>query len=82
MASDGGIREHISELVARERAIRDRLGSGEGAAPADREELQAIEVELDQYWDLLRQRDAAREYGADPDTATVRDPGTVEHYLE
>jgi hypothetical protein len=47
----------------------------------EHERLQALEVELDQCWDLLRQRRAKREFGADPDEAQVRDPGTVETYL-
>jgi hypothetical protein len=37
-------------------------------------------VTLDQYWDLLRQRRARAEFGAEPDDAEVRDAGVVEHY--
>jgi hypothetical protein len=44
--------------------------------------LAAIEVELDRCWDLLRQRRALRNAGADPDDATVRDSATVEGYLQ
>ena len=47
---------------------------------ADPDRLRDIEVMLDQCWDLLRQRRAKREFGADPDDAHVRDPETVEHY--
>ena len=43
--------------------------------------LQALEVELDQCWDLLRQRRAKREYGENPDTAQARSADTVEGYL-
>jgi hypothetical protein len=35
---------------------------------------------LDQCWDLLRQRRAKREFGQDPESAQVRDAGTVETY--
>ncbi|MDB5861106.1 MAG: hypothetical protein JWQ76_4795, partial [Ramlibacter sp.] len=42
--------------------------------------LKQVEVELDQCWDLLRQRRARREFGQDPDNATPRDGGTVENY--
>lgn len=82
MADDGDIRQHISDLVAQERALREQLQSGEISAPAEQERLRAVEAELDQYWDLLRQRDAAREFGKDPDDAQVRDAGTVENYLD
>jgi ribonuclease Y len=42
--------------------------------------LKRVEEELDQCWDLLRQRRAKREFGKDPDTAQPRDIGTVENY--
>jgi hypothetical protein len=37
-------------------------------------------VELDQYWDLLRQRRARREFGENPGEAHVRPAKTVENY--
>jgi len=40
-----------------------------------------VEIELDQCWDLLRQRRALRETGGDPSGATVRPPDQVEGYL-
>ena len=43
--------------------------------------LAAIKVELDQLWDLLRQRRALRSAGRDPDDAQMRDADTVERYL-
>jgi hypothetical protein len=45
-----------------------------------RKRLAAIEVELDQCWDLLRQRRAKREFGDNPDEASVRPPDIVENY--
>jgi hypothetical protein len=48
----------------------------------DKDRLRAVEVELDQCWDLLRQRRALREAGADPGEAQVRDAETVERYLQ
>jgi hypothetical protein len=39
-----------------------------------------VRVELDRYWDLLRQRRAREEYGEDPDDASIRDADTVEGY--
>ena len=46
----------------------------------DQVRLEKIKVELDQCWDLLRQRDARREFGDDPDTAKVRPASIVERY--
>ena len=43
--------------------------------------LAAIKVELDQLWDLLRQRRALRSAGRNPDDAQMRDADTVERYL-
>ena len=41
-----------------------------------------MEVELDQCWDLLRQRRAKEEFGQDPDDAEARSAGTVENYRQ
>jgi len=42
--------------------------------------IEAIKVELDQCWDLLRQREARREFGQDPNEAKVRPASVVERY--
>lgn len=39
-----------------------------------------VEKEIDQYFDLLRQRRALRSAGKDPDEAKLRKIKTVEHY--
>jgi hypothetical protein len=44
--------------------------------------MREIEVQLDQCWDLLRQRRARRDAGQDPDAAEVRPEGVVEHYQQ
>ncbi len=71
----------ISELVEDEHAI-ERAHAG--VAPSDEEvaRLRAIEVALDQCWDLLRQRRARRGAGEDPDGAGVRPEGVVEGYQQ
>jgi len=74
--SDQSILTHISTLIAEEHKLRS------AAAPQDQPaRLRQLEVELDQCWDLLRQRRARREFGEDPEAATPRDPGTVEGYI-
>jgi hypothetical protein len=39
-----------------------------------------VRVELDRYWDLLRQRRAREEFGLDPDWVGLRDEQTVERF--
>ncbi|HVQ94021.1 MAG TPA: DUF2630 family protein [Mycobacteriales bacterium] len=75
------IMSHISELVAEEHQLRSRH-VGEGLSDVERARLQAVEADLDQCWDLLRQRRAKVEFGADPDTAEARPTGEVESYLQ
>jgi uncharacterized protein DUF2630 len=81
MADDGDIQARIRTLIDQEHQLRESLAEGEITASEEHEQLKSLEVELDQCWDLLRQRRAKREYGEDPESAQVRDPGTVETYL-
>jgi hypothetical protein len=82
---DQSILTRIEVLVAEEQTLhsREQDEAAHGQDPVvDRDRLQAVSVELDRCWDLLRQRRALREAGANPDAAEARDPGTVEHYLQ
>ncbi len=81
MADDTDIRTRISSLIDEEHRLREALGAREITADEEHERLKAVEVELDQCWDLLRQRRARREFGEDAEKAEVREPGTVENYL-
>jgi len=51
------------------------------AATEDSKRLAHLQVELDQCWDLLRQRRALRETGGDPSQAQARPPDVVERYV-
>ena len=82
MANDSGIHENISALVAEEKRLREQLQAGEIKPDEEHARLHDIEVALDQCWDLLRQRDALRTSGGDPDQAAVRPAGEVEGYLQ
>ncbi|WKB53179.1 DUF2630 family protein [Eleftheria terrae] len=75
--NDRSLLQHITELVDEENRLRAETARPEQHA----ERIQHIEEELDQCWDLLRQRRARREFGDDPDKARMRDAGTVERYL-
>jgi hypothetical protein len=70
----------ISQMVADEKALRDMLAQGGIDGDTERERLIALEHELDQCWDLLRQRRALSEAGEDPGAARVRPSSTVEGY--
>jgi uncharacterized protein DUF2630 len=75
-SQDQPVLGHIDRLVKEE----ERLYAQSGLTDEDRERLAKIKVELDQCWDLLRQRRALREFGRDPDEAKVRPPKVVENY--
>ena len=78
---DKNILQHIEELVNEEHELFQR--SEEGPLEEDEHErLRKLQVDLDQCWDLLRQRRARRNVGLNPDEARVRDPNIVEHYQQ
>jgi hypothetical protein len=81
MASQDNPLARIHELVDEERKLRDRLQKKEISAEEEHARLRDLEVQLDQCWDLLRQRRALRETGGDPREAQVRPPDEVEGYL-
>jgi hypothetical protein len=73
---DESVLGRIESLAHEEQKL---YGQGE-LSDHDQIRLGKIKVELDQCWDLLRQRRARREFGQDPDEATVRPPSVVERY--
>jgi uncharacterized protein DUF2630 len=76
--TDERVLERIKKLVDEERA----LYSSEKRDDQAHARLESLRVELDQCWDLLRQRRALREFGGDPDQAEVRPPNVVENYKQ
>ena len=74
--SDKTILQHIAELVDEEHSLL--ADAARPAANAAR--LKHLAEQLDQCWDLLRQRDALRAVGENPDDAAERPPSTVEGY--
>lgn len=78
---DKTILEHIHDLVAEEKRLRADH-AGRGLNGDDRLRLQTLERQLDQAWDLLRQRRAREEFGDDPNAAQERAAGDVEGYLQ
>jgi uncharacterized protein DUF2630 len=83
--SDETLLERIDALVQEEHRLQQREeadATDEQALAGERDRLEAISVELDRCWDLLRQRRARRAAGEDPEGASARDAGTVENYLQ
>ena len=76
---DQQIVRRISELADEEHDL-ERAHAGTGLTDDELSRLRAIEVSLDQCWDLLRQRRARRAAGQDPDDAQVRPEDVVEGY--
>jgi hypothetical protein len=76
--NDAGIGARIKELVAEEHRLRTHPNPTDDDLAA----LRAAENELDQCWDLLRQRRAKAETGGDPGEAKARSVPEVEGYLQ
>jgi Protein of unknown function (DUF2630) len=78
---DKAISAHIEELVAEEHRLFE-LEEQRPLGVAERARLEAVNVQLDQYYDLLRQRRAREEFGQDPSRTHLRSSETVEKYLQ
>jgi hypothetical protein len=72
------ILSRIHSLVEEEHKLRD---SSEHTDET-RSRMDKLEVDLDQCWDLLRQRRAKRQYDENPDEAQARPGQQVEGYLQ
>jgi len=81
VASDQDILAQVNKLVAEEQQLREALQQREIDESEEHQRLRAVEVQLDQCWDLLRQRRALRDSGKDPQEAEVRPADEVEGYL-
>ena len=68
----------IHALVDEEHQLRE----GTEHTEDQRARLQQLEADLDQCWDLLRQRRAKRQYGESPDGAEARPVPEVEKYQQ
>jgi len=79
---DRSISEHIEQLVAEEHRLLNAGGEEGGLSPQEHAHLEKVKVELDQLWDLLRQRRARRDAGLDVADASERSADEVENYLQ
>jgi hypothetical protein len=76
---DQQVLSRIDELVKEEEDLLHRH-EADGLGSEDHARMEELKVQLDKAWDYLRQRRALRQYGEDPDEASMRDGGTVEGY--
>ena len=79
MDDDDDILGRIKTLVDEEHHLNK---PGEPPTDEQHARIRELEVQLDQCWDLLRQRRARRDAGDDPNQAKLRDADTVEHYQQ
>jgi hypothetical protein len=70
----------INRLADEEETLYRLGGEAGGLSETQRQRLREVEVALDQCYDLLRQRQARRAAGLDPEAAEVRPPRVVEGY--
>ncbi len=74
---DKAVLKHVQRLVAEEHRLFEKASLDD----SETERLAAVQVELEQCWDLLRQRRALREMGRDPSEAHLRPAEVVKKYI-
>lgn len=79
---DDEVHDYIERLVREEHDLWRREEEQGFTDDETRVRLEKVRVELDRYWDLLRQRRALERAGIDPDKATLRSADIVEHYQQ
>ncbi|AGZ40471.1 DUF2630 family protein [Actinoplanes friuliensis] len=79
---DKTVLSRINGLVDEEHKLRQDLGQGKISSDEEHARLKELEEALDQCWDLLRRRRAAREQGKNPDTEQAHSVSEVEGYLQ
>jgi hypothetical protein len=79
---DNSVQNHIEALVAEEHRLYAAAEQRGENTPEERERLAELRIQLDRYWDLLRQRRAQEEFGLNPDSSEIRSADVVEHYQQ
>ena len=75
---DNEVLNHIKRLVHEE----EHLYSKPDLTEEEVTRLHRMQIELDQCWDFLRQRQALRNAGQNPEDAKIRPPDVVENYKQ
>ena len=79
---DTTVLSRINALVDEEHQLRQQVQAGQISGEDERTRLREVEEALDQCWDLLRRRRAARDTGSDPDAVQAHSTSEVEGYLQ
>jgi hypothetical protein len=79
---DSDILARIREMVDAEHELRHEMQENPGEVTDAAQRLHELEESLDQFWDLLRQRRAHREFAQDPNDSRTRPRQQVEGYLQ
>jgi hypothetical protein len=79
---DNSVLSRIHNLVNEEHELRQQLSEGTISSKDEHARLKDLEEALDQCWDLLRRRRAARTAGNDPSAEQAHSVGEVEGYLQ
>jgi hypothetical protein len=79
---DNTVLSRIHGLVDEEHKLRQSLSKGEISSDEEHTRLRELEEALDQCWDLLRRRRAARDVGNDPNAEQAHSVNEVEGYLQ
>ncbi|QSB14049.1 DUF2630 family protein [Natronosporangium hydrolyticum] len=79
---DESVLGRIDELVDEEHRLRSQLAAGVISSAEEQARLRTVAEQLDQCWDLLRRRRAARSEGQPDDVVEPRPVEEVERYLQ
>ena len=79
---DKNVLDRIHGLVDEEHLLRQQLAQGKISSSEEHARLKELEEALDQCWDLLRRRRAARDVGNDPNAEQAHTVTEVEGYLQ
>jgi hypothetical protein len=79
---DKEILGQIDQLIQTEHELRAKVADGTLSSDEEHARLRTVEEQLDECWDLLRQRRARREFGEDPTASASRPTSEVENYLQ
>jgi Protein of unknown function (DUF2630) len=80
--ADDDVLANIQQLADEEHELYERHRGGTPLTDDEHRRMNELQVQLDQCWDLLRQRRARREFGDDPSAVHARDESTVEGYQQ
>jgi uncharacterized protein involved in exopolysaccharide biosynthesis len=80
IVADEELRQKIDELERELEELRREESHDSGRGPADQARIAHLEGEIEQAWDLIRQRGGRRDAGEDPDGASARPVETIENY--